>query len=166
MLPAYLPNPIAALFGGGLPVDLGRSFSDGRRILGNGKTYRGLFIGIFAGIAIGFVQIYCSSAYSLTMLPVHTIVSVTALSVGALLGDLVKSFFKRRLGMERGESWFIADQYDFAAGALLLTLMVAPDWLLANLTLPVFIIILIITPLLHRLVNIIGYYSGVKDVPW
>ncbi len=166
MLPAYLPNPVAALCGGGTPVDFGRSLQDGRRILGDGKTYRGLFIGILAGLAVGLVQIWCTDAFNLPLLPVHTVLSVSALSVGALLGDMVKSFFKRRLGKERGERWFLADQYDLVAGALLLTLLVDPGWLAANLTLPIFIAILIITPVLHRLVNIIGFYSGVKDVPW
>ena len=33
MLPAYLPNNIAALTGGGMPVDLGKNWSDGKRIL-------------------------------------------------------------------------------------------------------------------------------------
>jgi CDP-2,3-bis-(O-geranylgeranyl)-sn-glycerol synthase len=28
------------------------------------------------------------------------------------------------------------------------------------------IMILIITPLLHRATNIIGYLAGVKEVPW
>lgn len=166
MLPAYLPNPVAALFGGGTPVDLGRTMNDGRRVLGDGKTYRGLVIGILSGIAVGLLQIYCHETFSLSVLPAQTLLSITALSAGALLGDLVKSYFKRRLGKERGESWFLADQYDLVAGALLLTLLVDPGWLLSVMTLPILIIILIITPVLHRLVNIIGYYTGVKNVPW
>ncbi|HQL60331.1 MAG TPA: CDP-archaeol synthase, partial [Methanoculleus sp.] len=43
MLPAYVPNSAAALFGGGTPIDSGRTFGDGRRIFGDGKTYRGFF---------------------------------------------------------------------------------------------------------------------------
>ncbi|OPY35970.1 MAG: hypothetical protein A4E35_02248 [Methanoregula sp. PtaU1.Bin051] len=166
MLPAYLPNPVAALCGGGTPIDFKRSYKDGRRILGDGKTYRGFFAGVFAGLAVGLVQIWCSDAFGLTMLPAHTILSVSVLAFGALLGDMVKSFFKRRLGKERGEHWLIADQYDLVAGSLVLMLLVDPAWLIANVTVPVFIVILIITPVLHRLVNMIGYYSGVKDVPW
>ncbi|MGA2913380.1 MAG: CDP-2,3-bis-(O-geranylgeranyl)-sn-glycerol synthase [Methanoregula sp.] len=166
MLPAYLPNPVAALFGGGTPVDGGRNFSDGKRIFGDGKTFRGLFLGILAGIGIGLLQIWLSGAYGLENFPEHTFVSVTLLATGALLGDLCKSFFKRRFGKERGTKWPIADQYDFVAGALLLTLIVDPSWILANMTLPVFILILILTPVLHRTVNIIGYYLGVKEVPW
>ena len=166
MLPAYLPNPIAALVGGGTPIDLGRNFSDGKRLLGDGKTYRGLIIGIFAGIGIGLVQIWVSGAYGWENLPEQTYMSITLLATGALLGDLCKSFFKRRLGKERGAKWPIADMYDLVAGALLLVLVVDHGWLFANMTLVIFILILILTPILHRVVNIIGYHFRVKEVPW
>jgi CDP-2,3-bis-(O-geranylgeranyl)-sn-glycerol synthase len=166
MLPAYLPNPVAALLGGGTPIDLGRNFSDDRRIFGDGKTYRGLIAGITAGIGIGLLQIWISGIYSWESLPEHTFTSIMLLSTGALLGDLCKSFFKRRLGRERGSKWPIADQYDLVAGAFLLVLLVDPAWLFANITLPVFVLILILTPVLHRTVNIIGYHFRVKEVPW
>ncbi len=99
MLPAYLPNPIAALSGGGTPVDLGKNFTDGKRVFGDGKTFRGLFIGILAGIGIGLAQIWVSGVYGWENLPQHTYLSITLLATGALLGDLGKSFFKRRLGL-------------------------------------------------------------------
>jgi CDP-2,3-bis-(O-geranylgeranyl)-sn-glycerol synthase len=166
MLPAYLPNPVAALCGGGTPVDLGRNFADGRRVFGDGKTYWGLIAGILAGIAIGLVQILAAGAYGPAWLPQHTVLSVTLLSVGALLGDLVKSFFKRRFGKERGAKWPVADQYDLVAGAFVLLLVFDSPWLFAEVTLPAFIGILILTPLLHRAVNIIGYLVKVKEVPW
>ncbi len=41
MLPAYIANPTAALFGGGMPIDFGKKYHDGQRILGDGKTFRG-----------------------------------------------------------------------------------------------------------------------------
>jgi CDP-2,3-bis-(O-geranylgeranyl)-sn-glycerol synthase len=56
MLPAYIPNPSAALFGGGRPIDFGRRLKDGYRIFGDGKTYRGLVIGTLCGILIGLIQ--------------------------------------------------------------------------------------------------------------
>jgi len=166
MLPAYLPNPVAALFGGGTPVDQGMNFSDGRRVFGDGKTYRGLVAGILAGIGIGLLQIWLYGRYGPGSLPEHTWISVTLLATGALLGDLCKSFFKRRFGKERGTKWPVADQYDLVVGALILTLVVYPSWVLATITIPVLIFILILTPVLHRTVNIIGYYLGVKEVPW
>src|SRR5208337_285586 len=126
MLPAYLPNPVAALLGGGTPVDLGRNYTDGRRIFGDGKTFRGLVAGILAGIGIGLVQIWAWSAYNLVFLPGQTLLSVVLLAVGALLGDLVKSFFKRRFKKERGSKWPVADQYDLVAGAFVLLLIADP----------------------------------------
>ncbi len=100
--------------------------------------------------------------------PRQTFLSVTLLATGALLGDLVKSFLKRRLGKERGgESWFLADQYDLVVGSFLLILIIdPPQWLSWNITLPIAVWIIVMTPLLHRVVNIIGYYIGVKEVPW
>src|SRR5665647_3184936 len=61
MLPAYLPNSFAAVFGGGKPIDGGRTLKDGRRIIGDGKTYRGLFSGIFFGVLAGSIQIWLNS---------------------------------------------------------------------------------------------------------
>jgi CDP-2,3-bis-(O-geranylgeranyl)-sn-glycerol synthase len=94
MLPAWLPNPIAALFGGGRPIDGGRVLRDGYRILGNGKTWRGFIAGVLAGLAIGAIEIAVQSYPLPAPLPVQTPLSVLALSVGALLGDMAKSFFK------------------------------------------------------------------------
>ncbi len=166
MLPAYVPNPVAALFGGGTPIDLGRNFSDGKRIFGDGKTWRGLITGILAGIATGFVLILAAGRFPPASLPEHTLLTVTLLATGALLGDLVKSFFKRRFGKERGAKWPIADQYDLVAGAFLLLLIGDPAWLFATVTLPVLVVILIITPVLHRATNIVGFFFRVKEVPW
>jgi CDP-2,3-bis-(O-geranylgeranyl)-sn-glycerol synthase len=166
MLPAYVPNPVAAAAGGGRPIDLGHTAWDGMRVFGDGKTIRGLLIGVAAGVLVGAVQIWLQNIAAFGALPHHTPLSIFALATGALLGDLVKSFFKRRLGKDRGAAWPIADQYDLVAGALLLTLLLDPGWVAGAITLPVLIVILIITPLLHRGTNIIGYILGVKDVPW
>jgi CDP-2,3-bis-(O-geranylgeranyl)-sn-glycerol synthase len=166
MLPAYVPNPVAALLGGGTPVDLGRNFSDGNRIFGEGKTYRGLLTGILAGFITGLILIWLAARFPGASLPQHTFLSVSLLATGALFGDLVKSFFKRRFNVERGAKWPVADQYDLVAGAFLLLLAGDPAWLFATVTLPVVLVILIITPVLHRATNIIGYMFKVKEVPW
>jgi CDP-2,3-bis-(O-geranylgeranyl)-sn-glycerol synthase len=166
MVPAYVPNPVAALCGGGTPIDFNRNYSDGRRILGDGKTYRGLVCGVLAGIAVGALQIWLAGTYNWSFLPQHTAVSIILLSFGALLGDMGKSFFKRRLGKKRGDAWPVADQYDLVVGAFVLMLVFDPAWLLSNITLPVLIVIMIMTPILHRAVKIIGYLGGVKKEPW
>jgi CDP-2,3-bis-(O-geranylgeranyl)-sn-glycerol synthase len=166
MLPAYVPNSAAALLGGGIPIDGGRIHRDGRRLLGDGKTWRGFILGISTGIVIGLLQIWIRQAAGWEVLPVLTVLAVILLATGALLGDLVKSYFKRRRGMERGASWPVADQYDLVAGAFALVLIFDYPWFISTITLPILVIILIITPILHKTVNVIGYLIRVKEVPW
>lgn len=166
MLPAYLPNNFAALTGGGIPFDLGKNWTDGRRVLGDGKTIRGFIGGVSAGILIGLIQVYAELSGFIPCFPPHTMKAVILLSFGSLLGDMVKSFFKRRRGIDRGGKWFLVDQYDFVAGAFLLTLLGDPEWVFTTFSLPLLIVTLVLTPLLHRTVNIIGYKFGLKKVPW
>jgi CDP-2,3-bis-(O-geranylgeranyl)-sn-glycerol synthase len=83
-----------------------------------------------------------------------------------MLGDIVASFFKRRLGMKRGAKFFIIDQLDFVVGSWVLTAILAPDWFWQNFTLTIMVIVVIITPVLHRVTNIIGYHVGAKKEPW
>jgi len=166
MLPAYIPNPSAALFGGGRPIDFGRRLNDGYRIFGDGKTYRGLIIGTLCGILIGLIQNILSPYIGLPQFPIS---ALFCLSFGALLGDLIKSFFKRRLGLERGAPLPLIDQLDFVFGSWLLSFIFVREWFLNSFLYKygnIMIVVLIITPLLHLSVNYIGYRLGVKKEPW
>lgn len=170
MLPAYVPNPAAVILGGGPPIDGGASWRDGRRLFGDGKTVRGFILGVLAGVAVGGAELLTQSLAGWQLdwyfLPAHTLVTVCTFALGALLGDLAKSFIKRRIGKGQGEPWPIADQYDLVAGAFLLTALLAPGWLLRNITLPILLWILVLTPVLHRVTNMAGHRLGVKRVPW
>ncbi|MDH7596612.1 MAG: CDP-2,3-bis-(O-geranylgeranyl)-sn-glycerol synthase [Methanothrix sp.] len=168
MLPAYVPNNFAALFGGGTPLDLGMSLPDGHRVFGNGKTIRGTIAGVAGGIIAGVLQ---NSIAGVLGLPgfgdgMEMFLVLFGLSAGSMLGDLAASFIKRRLGMERGASFFLVDQLDFVMGAWALTFLLAPEWFNAQFTSPVIILVLLITPVLHRLANVIGYMVGAKKEPW
>lgn len=174
MLPAYIPNNAAALFGGGTPIDMGKKFRDGKRVLGDGKTYRGLILGSLCGVAVGALEIVLApyiaphlAAYVEPDLFMRaSLVALITMPVGALLGDIVKSFFKRRMGFDRGAMLPIADQLDFVAGAWALTLLFDWSWFFSNFTLAVVLTVIIITPVLHLATNIIGFKIGKKDVPW
>ena len=174
MLPAYMSNPFAALLGGGTPMDFGKTLSDKRRIFGDGKTYRGFFGGIIFGVLIGAIQILLlnSNLEILNNLPsfgtgsLGSFIIIASLSIGALLGDLIASFFKRRIGLKRGYSLPVIDQLDFVFGALILTYLTSPLWFLGHFTVNIIIAILIITPILHLTANIVGYLTGVKKEPW
>jgi CDP-2,3-bis-(O-geranylgeranyl)-sn-glycerol synthase len=170
MLPAYIANPMAVVFGGGTPIDMGMKWADGQRILGDGKTIRGLIGGTACGIAAGFLQIYITSyfASAFSILIVPTITAVITLSFGALLGDLIKSFFKRRIGFVRGAELPLIDQLDFVAGAWILTYIFDPMWFTENFIASPWIIltVIVLTPILHRLTNIFGYSIKLKKEPW
>jgi CDP-2,3-bis-(O-geranylgeranyl)-sn-glycerol synthase len=168
MLPAYLPNNCAALFGGGLPLDMGLSLQDGKRIMGDGKTFRGTIAGTICGVLFGLFLNLLAPSIGLPafgqgwgQIPV-----LFGLSMGAMLGDMAAAFFKRRLGLGRGAPLAVIDQLDFVVGSWLLTLALVPAWFWQNFTLTIILIVLIITPILHRMVNILGYRMGAKREPW
>jgi CDP-2,3-bis-(O-geranylgeranyl)-sn-glycerol synthase len=176
MLPAYVANPVAVLTGGGTPMDMGRNWSDGRRILGDGKTWRGLAGGTIGGMGLAgilSVAVRASGNEDLTtfMMPgweggLSWLYVGFLLAFGALMGDFTKSFFKRRSGRERGSKSPVMDMYDFVAGSWLLTALLAWGWFSDVFSVWHILVILVVTPALHRSVNILGYKMGKKDVPW
>ena len=168
MLPAYIPNNVAVVAGGGPPIDGGRTWN-GRRILGDGKTWRGTAAGIAAGaaLALGLNLIAVDLGAVLGLdLPTFPIAAVLALPTGAMLGDILASFVKRRTGRERGAAFPGVDQLDFVVVSLVLTAVAAHGWFLEHFTLPVIAAILLLTPALHLTTNGIAYQLGLKDEPW
>tara|TARA_B100001029_G_scaffold153539_1_gene137198 strand:+ start:433 stop:1023 length:591 start_codon:yes stop_codon:yes gene_type:complete len=178
MGPAYIANSIAVLTGGKFPIDQGKKLSDGNRILGDGKTWSGLVGGTLGGIAFG---IFLNSSWGFSALErltgeefdgklwgTNAIFVFTLLSFGALFGDMSASFYKRRQNLKRGDKFALLDMYDFIFMTLLLCFIFQNTWLMSWILdgwMPLFII-LFLTPILHRGVNIIGYRLGVKNEPW
>ncbi|MGB9964629.1 CDP-2,3-bis-(O-geranylgeranyl)-sn-glycerol synthase [Halobacterium hubeiense] len=168
MLPAYVPNNAAVLAGGGRPIDGGRTWG-GKRVLGDGKTWRGTAVGTLAGVALALalnaVEHAASDALDVA-LPAFPPAAMVALPAGAMLGDVLASFLKRRTGRERGAAFPLLDQLDFVVVALALAAVAAPAWFGATFTLDVVVAILVLTPLLHVLTNGIAYLLGLKHEPW
>ena len=166
MLPAYVPNSSAVLFSGKTPVDFGRNFIDGRRIFGPGKTFRGLIGGTLSGILVGLLLQLIKESTQIGVPSFEPISVVVTLSLGAMLGDLAMSFLKRRLGLDRGSPLPVADQLDFVVGAWVLTYVFFSDWFVQNFTPSIIVVVLILSPLLHVVVNIIAFKLGKKKEPW
>ena len=173
-IPAMLPNSAAAMVGGGTKIDFGRSWK-GKRIFGDGKSWKGLFGGGLAGVLIGLILIGVSSIWDSENFwgygPFWRNVGILfCLSFGAVLGDLMGAFIKRRLGMERGQKAPILDQYDFVFGAFVVTAIFFPDWIysiyIEGWHIAALIFILVLMFVIHRAVNIIGYKLGIKKEPW
>ena len=168
ILPAYFSNGAGLLFGGGLPVDFGKSDSNGVRWIGDGVTWKGLIggtiIGIITGIIQGFIAPYIISNFGqyitipiITNIPEGILIGFL-LGFGALLGDALGSFLKRRLGIGRGKPAPLLDQLDFLIVALILvSFVVELNWLIV-------ILAIVLTLIIHLLANTGAYLLGLKDV--
>ena len=161
ILPAWIGNMLACTFGGGRPIDGGRTFNDGRPILGKGKTVRGFFVGVFFAILVAVIQYFFHYTF-------NPVVFGMLMGTGAMLGDMVKSFFKRRLNVQSGRPFPPFDQLDFIAGALAMYYILGPYVLndFYQLSWQTLVIIVVLTPLAHLSLNVIGYRLGLKDVWW
>ena len=168
MLPAYVPNNAAVLAGGGRPIDGGRTWGD-RRLLGDGKTWRGTAVGTLAGVALAaglnVVAAPIETALGFS-LPTFPPAAALGLAAGAMGGDIAASFIKRRSGRDRGAAFPGLDQLDFVVGALALAFVAAPGWAQATFTPGVLAVVLVATPILHVGTNIIAYLIGAKNEPW
>ncbi len=155
-VPMYFANAAPIMLHGTVPLDFGKKLF-GQRIFGDGKTILGTFSGILVGASAGTL-IYFLVPLSQSINQYFTF--IVFLSVGAMLGDIVKSFLKRRIGLERGSHWAVADQWDFILGGLILSSFVRfPE-------LEVILALLIITIFMHSATNIIAYKLKLKKVPW
>ena len=164
ILPAYLPNSVAVLVGGGPPIDGGRSWR-GSRLLGDGKTWRGFLGGTLAGALLALAMNALRPGLAPT-LPAFPAPAVLTLPLGAMLGDVAGSFLKRRSGRERGAPAPVLDQLGFVVVALALTFAAAPGWTTRTFTLPVLVVVVLLTPVVHLVTNGGAYLVGLKDEPW
>ena len=166
LFPAYAANGFPPLARGKRPIDLNKKWFDKKRILGSGKTFKGFALGLFIGFLIGALETYLYSdlnAYAMqfdVQLPLINLFIGFMISFGALCGDLAGSFIKRRFGLERGADVPLLDQWNFVIGAVLFSM-----WF-TEITIWMFLLMLLITPLVHRIANIIAHKLKIKKEPW
>jgi CDP-2,3-bis-(O-geranylgeranyl)-sn-glycerol synthase len=143
------------------PVDGGRSFR-GQPIFGSHKTWRGIITGTVAGMLVYELQALLHHFAPLRPLALidystHAVWPGFLMGFGALLGDLVKSFFKRRIGIAPGKAWLVFDQLDFFFGASLLVSLVQP------LPLAAWLAVLPIVFACDVAVCVLAYWLGLKE---
>jgi CDP-2,3-bis-(O-geranylgeranyl)-sn-glycerol synthase len=157
MSPVLVRGRFSAL---AIPIDGGQTLW-GKRILGDHKTWRGLLAGIVAGTLVFELQRFAYKAgvarnLALIDYSVHPLLPGLLMGLGTGVGDVVKSFFKRRIDIEPGASWPVFDQLDFFFGAyLFVSLVYAPPLLLTLASLPVIFLGNIAS-------NALGYWLGFK----
>tara|TARA_B100001113_G_scaffold338283_1_gene320303 strand:+ start:3574 stop:4365 length:792 start_codon:yes stop_codon:yes gene_type:complete len=199
--PAYLANTGAMLFGKWIPdlsgfqnhkIDAGRTWSDGNRVLGDGKSWEGLFGGalVSAGL-MTLAHTLWKGHYSASERPFLDPSSLIpegawyhfdegwasafligfVLGLACMIGDSAGSFIKRRRGLKReGEISSRApllDTLPFALGILGTTALLFHETIFFQPSIrPYVVALLILTPVMHRATNILGYKLGLKSVPY
>lgn len=147
------------------PLDAGHLWR-GQPLFGSHKTWRGLVAATIFGQVIFFILAWLGNygawknfdnLLHYSALPYYT---GALLGLGAILGDLVKSFFKRRFGIASGKSWIPFDQIDYLLGGLIALSCVSEVKPAAA------ILILLFGVILHIIVNHIGYFLGIRETKW
>ncbi len=172
MLPAYAANmtPVVAsrmhvVFRLHRPIDGGVKLF-GEYLFGSNKTWRGAAVGIASAMFIAYLQFFL---WQVQLFRAYTYVDFNSTDpllfgfvggIGALGGDLIKSFIKRRFRIKSGQPWPVFDQLDFVAGYLLATSM------LVSMQLSLVILSLVLTLILHPLTNLAAFLFRIKGVWW
>ena len=171
-LPAYAANAAPVLLARyeiweflNAPVDFNRKLG-GFSLFGKTKTWRGIIGGVLAGMAMVTVQAlihtYMPQREYLYLIP-YPLFGIVWLGflmgLGEGLGDLAKSFVKRRLRLKSGAAIFPLDQSSFLLALFFSFIYHVPSFghILA---------IVIISPFIPVVANIIAYKAGWKKVWW
>ncbi|MCE7741901.1 MAG: CDP-archaeol synthase [Candidatus Heimdallarchaeota archaeon] len=179
-LPIYMCNSFANLSKFipflGSPVDFNKNWKDGRRVFGDHKTWRGIIFGIIAGTVTGvLIWYFCFFKYNLleiddkflslgtstTGYPVYPWYVGFFMSIGDHAADLAGSFIKRRMNIPSGGALPLYDQGSWVVTGILLALPFT--WGAYYLWFYI-VTLIIITPVIHFIVNIAAYWLKLKDV--
>lgn len=160
-LPAYFAN-MCPVFASRLKLPFGKPISE--KLFGSHKTYRGFLAGFIGALIILIIQktiFDLGFLHSISLLDyklLNLLPYALAMGIGALIGDVGKSFVKRRLKIAPGEAFIPFDQIDFIIAS---TVFLMPIYIMP---LKIFIIALLITPILHLMANIVAYKLKLKEV--
>lgn len=168
-LPALIANMVPVLVKNiplfDCPVDFGKRFR-GKRIFGSHKTMRGVFFSVIIAMAIAFLQ---KAVYEFNFVKTISVIDYSSFNVlllgfllglGAMCGDMIKSFFKRQFNIMPGKPWIPFDQIDFILGATLFMLIVYA------VPLKIFFTMFVAGIILHMLFNRIGYWLKIQKDKW
>lgn len=166
LFPAYAANGFPPLARGGIPIDFKKKWIDKNRIFGDGKTFEGFAIGLAGGTFVGVLESLIlpilnsyAASWNVQIPPMNFLIGFL-ISFGALCGDLIGSFIKRRLGYPRGKEVLFLDQWNFVIGSIIFV------FAFTEVTLWMVLMMLLITFVIHRVANIVGHKLKVKKEPW
>jgi len=179
-LPAYFVNmapPFAKRSGAFKflyrPIDKGKKFK-GKPILGSHKTWKGIIAGLFVGILMVFFQgwlyenfLFIQKISLIDYSKINLFWFGILISGGALCGDILFAFLKRRLGKEPGAKWLPFDQINYVIGA---AIFLTPYlWNISNINnfwFQLWTTLLTLTFILHIIFNRLGYLLKIHQAKW
>ncbi|MCR5835543.1 MAG: CDP-archaeol synthase [Lachnospiraceae bacterium] len=156
------------------PMDFGKEFSDGKRIFGDNKTWKGFFgyilfntiFSILWGIICNVTKIeqwnYFYLSHDNTVL-LNVIIGIL-LGLGYALFELPNSFIKRRLDITPGKSidgikkafFIFLDQADSIIGCALVV------WLFYDIGIGLYLLFIIVGAFTHILINMLLYFLHLR----
>jgi len=175
-------------------IDRGRNHSDGHRLLGDGKSWNGLIGGgLVSGLLFMIAHklwnsnganaplvdplLYANSNDWFWLIESDNSGFIAAFTMGfvlgfaCMIGDMVGSFIKRRRGLKRegdeSSEAPLLDTIPFAIAIFITSFILFNGQIITHPNLiEEILFLLLVTPIIHRLFNIIGYKLGLKDVPY
>jgi CDP-2,3-bis-(O-geranylgeranyl)-sn-glycerol synthase len=166
ILPAYVASSSPLILGGKTPIDFNKKFFDNKPIFGKGKTWAGFFGGFFAGVFCSILEakLLISTPFDLFASNIYIYLQVgILLSFGAVLGDLLGSFIKRRLGYKQGKPSFLLDQLSFLVVSLAFVYFFGFRYIFSFESIT---FLFLFTYFIHKLANYLAYLLKIKKVPW
>ncbi len=159
MMPAYAAV-IVPVFAAKLPIP---AIPVSEKLFGKNKTIRGFFFGVIAAlIVVHYQSILYIYSFVMRALSIVYYDQINApllgflLGFGALFGDLIKSYFKRRMKIREGEDWIPFDNIDYVIGSLAFASFIfIPD-------LEHILIIIIVSGLLHYVFVALAYKLRIR----
>lgn len=149
-----------------VPIDSNLKLK-GRPLLGKNKTVRGLVMGIIFSIVMVYLQVYLykypffSDMGFFDYTQTNILLLGFLMGFGALAGDAIKSFFKRRVGIKPGERFIPWDQIDWVVGLVVFTIPVLEIY-----TLKLLVYLLVTGFVLHIVLRHLGYYLRINSSKW
>ncbi len=133
-----------------------------KKLFGKHKTWRGLLLAPLMSIIVFWLQKVAFSngftSWALIDYADFSLLLGFLLGAGAILGDLVKSYYKRKGGLAPGERWIPFDQVDFIIGGLVLS------WFVYVPSAKVVLILLIAGFFLQIIFKYLGFVLKLSDV--
>ncbi len=164
MAPVYCANmaPVLSRFvlkQYAVPLDFGLTWK-GEPLFGSHKTVLGIVYGVSAAVLVSWFQFLASPSRLDVISYEHWPELGIAMGVGTILGDLVKSFVKRRTHRAPGDPWIPFDQIDYVIGALV------GMHIFIKLSVLDMFTITILSGVGHVVINHCAYALGIRKEKW